>query len=232
VHGGGWAIGDKKNSLENKISLFQNERYVFVSTNYRLSPFPYQVENTNKVQYPDHVVDLADALTWIYNNIYKYGGDTTKLAIIGHSAGAHLAALLATDQKWLFANHLNPLILRGVAPLDTEGFNLVSRINRDSAELFLNAFTLDEVAWHEASPLFQIENNEILPPNWLVVERGTNERKEILNEFITKLQTTNAKVTKVIANQYSHEDVNQKIGETGENILTPALKKFLLDCFQ
>lgn len=96
--------------------------------------FALPKENTNKVQYPDHVINLADALTWVYNNIHKYGGDTTKLAIIGHSAGAHFAALLATNQKWLFANHLNPLILRGVAPLDTEGFNLVSRIKRDSLE--------------------------------------------------------------------------------------------------
>jgi len=231
VHGGGWAVGDKSNSMENKVPFFQDQQYVFVSVNYRLSPVPYEVENENKVQYPDHVMDVADALVWIYNNIGEYGGNAEKIAIIGHSAGAHLAALVATDEYWLLTNGLEPTILCGVIPLDTEAFNLVERINRDSSALFLNAFTLDEVAWQEASPVYKIEPGEDLPPKWLVVERGTLARRAILNEFITKLESVGADVTRVVANAYSHEDVNKKIGEQGETILNPAIRKFLLECF-
>ena len=231
IHGGGWSIGDKSNSMENKIALFKRQNYVFVSTNYRLSPFPYEIENSNKVQYPDHVIDIADALTWVYKNIHKYGGDSSKIAVLGHSAGAHLAALVATDQKWLETLGLNTKIIKGVAPLDTEGFNLVIRIKRDSSALFLNAFTLDEIAWQEASPVFQIENGEKIPKNWLVVERGTLARKAILNEFVEALEKNNAQVTRILANDYTHEDVNKKIGEESESIITPALKNFLRNAF-
>lgn len=231
VHGGGWAIGDKSNSMENKVPFFENQQYVFVSVNYRLSPVPYEIENESKVQYPDHVMDVADAITWIYNNIEEYGGDTEKMVIMGHSAGAHLVALVATDENWLFANGLEPTILSGVVPLDTDAFNLVERINRDSSALFLNAFTLDEVAWKEASPVFKIEPGEILPPKWLLVERGTLARRANLNEFVTKLESVGADVTRVVANSYSHEDVNKKIGEEGENILNPAIRRFLRECF-
>lgn len=231
IHGGAWAAGDKKNNMERKVPFFQSEKYVFISINYRLSPLPYELENENKVQYPDHVTDVADAMAWVYKNIHEYGGDSTKIAIMGHSAGAHLAALVACDQQWLDFSGVSTTVIKGVAPLDTEGFNLVSRINRDSSALFLNAFTLDEIAWQEASPVFNIEDGENLPENWLVVERGTVNRREILNEFVTKLETVNAQVTRIVANSYTHEDVNKKIGEEGENIVTPAIKAFLLQTF-
>jgi predicted esterase len=231
IHGGGWAIGDKSNSMEYKIPFFQDEDYVFVSTNYRLSPIPYEIENENKIQYPDHIIDVADAVSWVYKHIHKYGGDSAKIIVMGHSAGAHLAALLATDQYWLESNGLSIKIIKGVAPLDTEAFNLVTRINRDSSALFLNAFTLDEVAWQEASPFFKIEDGEKLPKNWFFVERGTLKRRAILNEFIGKLENNGVQITKIIANGYSHEDVNKKIGEPGEKIVTPAIKSFLQKSF-
>jgi len=202
-----------------------------VSINYRLSPVPYEIENESKIEYPDHIEDFADALAWIYHNIEDYGGKKEKIVLMGHSAGAHLVALLATDQQWLQYSSVEASIIKGVAPLDTEAFNLVTRINRDSSALFLNAFTLDEVAWEVASPVYNIETNETLPPKWLVVERGTQQRRAILNEFVEKLETTNASVTRIVANDYSHKDVNKKIGEENETVMTPTIKKFLGECF-
>ena len=231
IHGGGWAIGDKLNTMEIKVPFFRAQQYVFVSLNYRLSPVPYELNNSGRVKYPDHIMDVADAITWIFRKIELYGGNPEKMVLMGHSAGAHLAALVTTDQKWLVSNEIEPSWIKGVMPLDTEAFNLEERINRDSSELFLNAFTFDEVAWREASPVFQIEQGELLPENWLVVERGTLDRRAILNEFVAKLESVNAKVTRVVANNYSHEEVNQKIGEEGEILLNQAIEKFLKECF-
>ena len=88
VHGGAWSIGDKASQLDNKIALFESLNYVLVSINYRLSPFPYELTNPDRVMFPVHNNDVADAIKWVYDNIDTYGGNSNKIALLGHSAGA------------------------------------------------------------------------------------------------------------------------------------------------
>ena len=52
------------------------------------------------VKFPVHIQDCAQALRWVHDNIERYGGDRTRVAVCGHSAGGHLAALLALDPQW------------------------------------------------------------------------------------------------------------------------------------
>ena len=80
VHGGGWSIGNKSQQLENKINLFRSLDYIFISTNYRLSPFPFDTSNVNRIKYPIHNIDIADAIKWVFENIEEYGGDKNKIA--------------------------------------------------------------------------------------------------------------------------------------------------------
>lgn len=101
VHGGGWSIGDKSAQLENKIALFKSLNYVFVSTNYRLSPFPNRLGNDDRIKYPLHNQDVVSAIAWLVENISDYGGNPDKVALIGHSAGAHLVSLIGTDESFL-----------------------------------------------------------------------------------------------------------------------------------
>jgi acetyl esterase/lipase len=65
---------------------------VAVSINYRLSP---------GVRHPEHIKDVARAFAWTYRNIDHYGGDRSRMFLAGHSAGAHLVSLLATDERYL-----------------------------------------------------------------------------------------------------------------------------------
>jgi len=62
VHGGGWCIGDKSYQMENKKDLFAKMGYILVSINYRLSPYPYETTNTNRIIFPTHNIDVADAI--------------------------------------------------------------------------------------------------------------------------------------------------------------------------
>jgi arylformamidase len=73
--------------------------------NYRLSPW---------VKHPAHITDVARAVAWTKKNAAKYGGDPKQLFIGGHSAGGHLAALLATDEQYLKAVELSRKDIRGV----------------------------------------------------------------------------------------------------------------------
>jgi acetyl esterase/lipase len=96
-HGGAWMVGGKDDVLGlygyGTIARRLAERgLVVVMANYRLSP---------KVRHPEHIKDAARAFAWTCKNITRYGGDPQQIFVGGHSAGGHLAALLATDEKYL-----------------------------------------------------------------------------------------------------------------------------------
>jgi arylformamidase len=74
-------VGDKSSQIENKINLFRSLNYILISVNYRLSPFPFEISNTNRIKYPDHSIDIADALLWIHNNLEDFGGNKNKIAL-------------------------------------------------------------------------------------------------------------------------------------------------------
>lgn len=99
LHGGGWRTGSKE-SFSRVARAFAEEGYVAVSINYRLS---------EEAQFPAHIMDCKAAVRWLRANADKYGIDPDRIGATGHSAGGHLAALLATSG--------------GVAELEGDGGN-------------------------------------------------------------------------------------------------------------
>src|SRR5262245_35132209 len=100
VHGGAWFTGDKAGKLNDKIALFNGAGWVLVSANYRLSPQPPSTD-PNRVMHPTHAIDVAAAVHWVKSHAAELRGDTSRIALLGHSAGAHLVALLSTDESFL-----------------------------------------------------------------------------------------------------------------------------------
>ena len=97
-YGGGWRSGSK--GLYGYIGKMLARRgYVTVLPNYRIYP---------EVRYPVFLEDGALALRWVKDNAAHFGGDAGKVFVMGHSAGAHIAAMLATDPRWLAAVDLAP----------------------------------------------------------------------------------------------------------------------------
>lgn len=89
VHGGGWWTGDKSGRpYANAAQLFNDEGYAVVNINYRLTP---------AVTFPSHISDLACALAWAKNHASLLNGDSSRVAIYGHSAGGQMAAYLGTN---------------------------------------------------------------------------------------------------------------------------------------
>src|SRR3954465_15173082 len=93
IHGGGWQAGDKS-SVQEKPRAFVDNGFVFVSTNYRLLP---------GVDMATIVRDIAKSIGWVHGHVAEYGGDPNRLFVMGHSAGAQLAALVCTDGRYLKA---------------------------------------------------------------------------------------------------------------------------------
>lgn len=228
IHGGGWKTGDKKNQLQHKLALFQSLGYVFISINYRLSPNPSQLNNPNRIKYPVHNQDVADAVKWVVDSISRYGGNPARMVLMGHSAGAHLASLTGISPLFLPARNIPLMYLRGVASIDTEGYDVGSQIQE---EIYQNAFGTDPAVHLEASPLHQIRNNTVYP-RFFVAKRGNTARLEQANAFIARLQSAGATVEQVNGSMYDHEGINDAIGHPDDVVVTPALKSFLSACFR
>lgn len=92
-YGGGWREGQRED-YEFVASELTRAGYIVVIPDYRLHP---------DVQFPAFVEDAALAVAWVGNHIDSFGGDPARIAVAGHSAGAHIAALLALDTRYLDA---------------------------------------------------------------------------------------------------------------------------------
>ncbi len=118
IHGGGWQAGDKT-SVQFKPKVFVDKGFVFVSTNYRLLP---------NVDMATIVRDVAKSIHWVNDHIAEYGGDPKRLFIMGHSAGAQLAALICTDDGYLKAEGLSLAITKGCVPVDGDTYDVPAMI--------------------------------------------------------------------------------------------------------
>jgi acetyl esterase/lipase len=114
IHGGGWQTGDKSD-VQVKPQACTEKKFVFVSTNYRLLP---------NVDMATIVRDVAKSIRWVHGHIAEYGGDPQRLIIMGHSAGAQLAALICTDDRYLKAEGLSLAIVKGCVPADGDTYDV------------------------------------------------------------------------------------------------------------
>ncbi len=114
IHGGGWQTGDKS-SVQNKPQAFVDKGFVFVSTNYRLLP---------GVDMGTIIGDTGKSIHWVHDHIAEYGGDPKRILVMGHSAGAQLAALICTDERYLKAEGLSFSILKGCVPVDGDTYDV------------------------------------------------------------------------------------------------------------
>jgi acetyl esterase/lipase len=114
IHGGGWQTGDKT-GVQLKPQFFVDKGFVFVSTNYRLLP---------SVDMATIVRDVAKSIRWVHDHIAEHGGDPSRLFIMGHSAGAQLAALICTDDRYLKAESLSLAMIKGCVPVDGDTYDV------------------------------------------------------------------------------------------------------------
>lgn len=103
-YGGGWQEG-RREDYRFAGEALASRGCVAVVPDYRVYP---------EVRYPEFLRDAAAAVRWVHDHVGDYGGDPTRLFVMGHSAGAYNAAMLALDNRWLAEVGLDPQrMLRG-----------------------------------------------------------------------------------------------------------------------
>ena len=106
-YGGSWDSGNK-------------EMYFFVADAF--ARLGYVVVIPDYIKYPEALFpsfmeDGAAAISWTKSNIFNYGGNPENIFVAGHSAGAHLGALLLTDEQYLKKYEISPLDIKGFVGL-------------------------------------------------------------------------------------------------------------------
>ena len=154
IHGGSWKSGNKE-IYDFLGSRMARKEVVTVIIDYPLAP-------ANQIQSME--LAAVQSVIWTRKNIEKYGGDPNQIFISGHSAGGHLAALMATkEDDFLLSEMENPLkgaILIDPAGLDMHWF-LQETKGTDEGDKYLGAFTEDPEVWKAASPIYFLEGQNM-----------------------------------------------------------------------
>ncbi len=160
IHGGNWNSG-KKSQYWPMGRNFARKGIVTVIIDYPLSP---------AANYDDMAKASAKAVQWTVENIGKYGGDTSRLFLSGHSAGGHLAALIGLDDTYFkdlsMQNPTTGLVLIDAAGLDMYNYLLEKKYGPDNS--YMKTFTTDPAIWKKASPRYFLKQN--MPP--MLIYRG------------------------------------------------------------
>ncbi len=209
IHGGGWRRGDKKITKATGM-FYASKGILFIAPNYRLSP---------KDIHPTHVEDCATALAWVFNHVAELDGDRNRIFLSGHSAGAHLAALLGTNQKYLQKHNIKTSDLSGVIPVDSASFNLLSNDNEKLVKrLIKQAFGSDEQALKEASPFYNI-TNKVNYPKFLIFNT-TNRKSAAMGgkKFADKLRSMGCNAQFVPVDDHTHKEMAQGMHDTTDAV--------------
>jgi acetyl esterase/lipase len=205
IHGGGWRQGNKT-AVQKKPQAFVEKGFVFVSTNYRFVP---------QVTLKEMTADIAKAIRWTHDHAKEFGGKPDSIFVMGHSAGAHLAALVCTDDRYLKAEGLSLSIVKGCVPVDTAAYDVVKRAAGADPAKTENAYEVfgkDEASQREVSPITYVGKVKSIPPFLIlhVADRPDSTAQSQL--FAKALQDAGVASSLVPAEGKTHGTINSELG--------------------
>jgi acetyl esterase/lipase len=218
IHGGGWRAGDKK-EVHNKPRAFADKGFVFVSINYRLLP---------AVTITQMARDVAKAIRWVHDHATAYGGDPGTMIVMGHSAGAQLAALVCTDNRYLKAEGLSFAMIKGCVPVDGDTYDVpmqIKMVEEKRASIYRIKFG-DEKMQKELSPVTHVTRGKNIPPFLILHVAEHPETKAQSQRLVKALTAAGVSAKAYPAAGKNHTTINADLGLSGDGP-TRALFEFL-----
>jgi acetyl esterase/lipase len=219
VHGGGWSIGDKAQGAGVKAEHFAAQGWAFASINYRLVP---------QATVEGQAADVAAAIAYLRAHADQLGIDGNRIVLMGHSAGAHLVALVGTDTRYLDQAGVPLPAVRGEILLDGAGYNIAEQMRRPGnpvQSMYDAAFGHDPKRQAALSPTSFAQQPNVAA--WLIlpIERRSDSQAQSRELADALVKAGNwANVTPVP--DKSHGGLNKAIGEDGD-YATALIDKFL-----
>ena len=226
VHGGGWKRGDKTMMRgSDKLSAWQAAGYAVASVNYRLVP---------AATVEQEATDVASAVAWLKDNAARLGFDDERIALIGHSAGAQLVALVGTDPAYFRAAGLSMDDVAGVVALDGAAYNVPEQIGENArlmGDTYEEAFGTDPARQRSLSPTFHTATPNA--PEFLILHVQRDDGRRQSRELAAALTRagTPASVQEFRGRGLrGHMQINRKLGEA-DYPATPVVAAFLARIF-
>jgi arylformamidase len=220
IHGGGWSTGNHK-LVQEKPAHFTALGHVFASAGYRLLP---------DAPVEQQAVDLGEALRAVQAAAENYGFDPSRIVLMGNSAGAHLAALIATDPK--YAGDAFDAV-RGVVLLDGAGYDVALAIATPSMEmplLYRDVFGTDPARHKALSPFSHAGGRDA--PDWLALYVAERANSKVQSErLVAALVKGGARAEAVAIAGTDHGRMNREIGTEEGAAQTQAIDAFLARIF-
>ena len=191
VHGGGWAWGDRTQAFGGA-DVYRNIGRFLAGKGIGVAVIGYRL--VWPLDWQSQVGDVARAVAWVQREIGARGGSAGRIFLMGHSAGAQLAARVSTDPAWLAREQGTGAPLCGVVAVSGAGYDLgdidTYRAGFDPlyfAERF-GGSRLDGAWWREASVVPFLDAAD---PPFLVISatgesRGLRRQSALLHEQLQK----------------------------------------------
>src|SRR3954447_12992835 len=217
IHGGGWQTGDKK-EVQLKPQAFMDRGFVFVSTNYRLLP---GVDMGTIVR--DVARGAPRAVRWVHAHIAQHGGDPNRLLIMGHSAGAQLAALICTDDRYLKAEGLSLAIIKGCVPVDGDTYDVPAIIETAETRRRVHGqpqatyghrekFGNDPGKHRDLSAVTHVAKDKGIPPFLIMHVADHPDTSAQAQRLANALRSAGVKVRVYGARETTHNKLNADLG--------------------
>lgn len=227
IHGGGWQAGDKT-SVQLKPQTFVAKGFVLVSTNHRLLPH---------VEMRTIFEDVAKSLGWVHKNIARHGGDPKRIFVMGHSAGAQLAALMCTDYRYLKAEGVPFSALRGCVPVDGDTYDIPAMIETAETRLRVHGMPMpkyghrlkfgnDPALHREYSAVTHVAKGKGIPPFLILHVADHPDNAMQARRFETVLKEAGIAVKNFGGRETNHNRINAELG-LPDDPATKALFEFL-----
>lgn len=227
IHGGGWQAGDKT-SIQQKPQAFVDRGFVFVSTNYRLLP---------TVEMGDIIRDIAKSLHWVHDHITEYGGDPKRVLVGGHSAGAQLAALICTDNRYLKAEGMSFDALKGCVPVDGDTYDVPAIIETAETRRRVHGqpmpkfghrekFGNDPAKHRDFSAVTHVAKDKKIPPFLILYVADHPDNAAQAQRLAAVLKDADVPVKAFGAQETNHTRINAELG-TPDDPSTKQLFEFV-----
>ena len=203
VHGGGWRLGDKAHRpvVENKVKHWVTTGFIFVSVNYRMLPDTGPLEQSR---------DVAKALAFAQTKAADWGGDADRFILMGHSAGAHLVALLSAAPDAAYALGAKPWL--GTVALDSAAYDVARIMQSRHPRLYDDAFGNEPAQWTALSPI-AVLSDEARP----LLAICSSQRRDSCPQARAYMTKANARKlsASVQPEDLSHAEINAQLGLAG-----------------
>lgn len=218
IHGGGWRRGSKQ-LVGEKAAALCSRASILAGVNYRLHP---------KADFREQGHDIAAAVQWLVGHAEKYGGDPNRIILMGHSAGAHLAALTSCDNRYLKAAGVDASRIRGVILLDGAGYDVArqmqSAILPRLSNLYRDVFGDDPEQWRDASPISHVKEGGVYPPFLVLYVASRPDSRGQSIALAEKLRAADVPAEAIGYPGKTHATINREFGLPGDPPSDAAMK--------